>query len=162
MIRRAAIILALGWGVAASGPALAHGLLMKLRSEDGALVGELYYTNGTRAPGEWIEITDLDSPADPAAFQTGAEGQFRQPALAGHRYTVKATGEEGHEITMAITAGGTGRGAMQDEAQDKPAAPEGVLESLPAWALVGGLLALSAIPALWFRRRDRLAGRSPS
>ena len=156
MIRRAAIILALGWALSASGPALAHGLLMKLRSEDSALVGELYYTNGTRAPGEWIEITDLDGSAAPAVFQTGPEGQFRQAALAGHRYAVKATGEEGHEITMAITAGDFGRGAMQDEA----AAPEGSTKMLPAWAIVGGVLLLSAIPALWFRRRDRLARRS--
>lgn len=156
MIRRAAIILALGWGLTISSAALAHGLLMKLRSEDSALIGELYYTNGTRAPGEWIEVTDLDGSAAPAVFQTGPEGQFRQAALAGHRYNVKATGEEGHEITMAITAGNSAKGAMQDEA----AAPEASTETLPAWALVGGLLLLSAIPALWFRRRDRLAGRS--
>jgi len=148
------MILALGWGLAVSSPALAHGLLMKLRSQDSALVGELYYSNGTRAGGEWIEITDLDGAPAPLVLQTGPEGAFRQASLPGHRYSVKAMGEEGHEIVMTITADDAARGAMHDDApasQDPP-------EPLPAWALIGGMLLLSAIPALWFRRRDRLSG----
>lgn len=155
MMGRAMVALALGWGFAASSPAWAHGLLMKLRSEDSALVGELYYSSGTRAGGEWIEITDLSGSSAPAVLQTGPEGQFRQAALPGHCYSVKAMGEEGHEITLTITAGDAERGAMQDDA----ASPESSTDALPAWAIVGGVLLLSAIPALWFRRRDRLAGR---
>jgi len=155
MIRRAIAGLVLAWVLAASGPAWAHGLLMKLRSEDSALVGELYYSGGTRAGGEWIEVTDLDGSAAPVVFQTGAEGEFRQAATPGHRYSVKAMGEEGHEIIMTITVGDAARGTMQDEATDS----EESTDTLPAWALVGGLMLMSVLPALWFRRRDRLAGR---
>ena len=155
MIRRTIAGLVLAWVLAASGPAWAHGLLMKLRSEDSALVGELYYSGGNRAAREWIEVTDLDGSAAPVVFQTGAEGEFRQAATPGHRYRVKAMGEEGHEIIMTITVEDAGRGTMQD---DEATAPDDSADALPAWALVGGLLLLSALPALWFRRRDRQAG----
>ncbi|HUD28958.1 MAG TPA: hypothetical protein VMQ93_08815 [Novosphingobium sp.] len=152
MIRRALVLVALCGALLAAAPAFAHGLLMKLRSEGGALVGELYYSNGTRAAQEWVEVTDLDGSGSPAQFRTGPQGGFRHPAIAGHRYSVKAFGEEGHEITMAITAGEARRGTMQDEA----VAGKGEA-GIPAWALVGGVLLLSVAPALWFRRRDRRA-----
>lgn len=133
-------------------PALAHGLLMKLRAEQAAIVGELYYSNGQRAGGEWIELYDEAGPAEALqTVQTKEDGTFRLPGTHGHRYRVRASGEEGHEIVMTIALSEQARGKMVDEGKARS-------EGVPAWAILGGALLLSVIPALVLRRRGKPAG----
>lgn len=140
--------------------ALAHGLLMKLEREGDAIAGTLYYSNGQRAGGEWIELFDEARPgAAVQTIRTQGDGSFRLHGEQGHRYRVRASGEEGHEITMTIAFDGAqARGKMVGGPQEEGAAPSEA-EAVPAWAVLGGLLALSAIPALWLRRRAPAATR---
>jgi len=142
---KAAVAAAIAIGLAM--PALAHGLLMKLDGAETALSGELYYSNGTRAAGEWIEVFGEAKPGIALhTIQTDAEGSFRAVGEPGHVYLVKATGEEGHSVEMRITLAPKARG----ETIETAAPEEG---GLPAWAVIGGILLLSAIPALYLRRR---------
>lgn len=129
----------------------AHGLLMKLRANEAAIVGELYYSNGTRAGGEWVEIKNLTDPAIPSqTLQTAADGTFQAQGILDHRYQVIATGEEGHGIEMEITLAPDARGQLLEDGAPAADAAEG---GYPAWAVIGGLLLLSAGPALYLRRK---------
>jgi hypothetical protein len=151
-MRRLFVLLAIALLTA---PALAHGLLMKLSPEGGAVAGQLYYSNGTRAAGEWIEVTDLDEPAAQArTLQADGEGLFSFEGVRGHRYRVVALGEEGHTIEMEVTLA-PGERAQLAEASGHEASDDGY----PAWAIIGGILALSGIPALVLRRRNQPASR---
>lgn len=141
--------------LAISSPSFPHGLLMKLQSEGQMIAGELYYSNGQRAGGEWIEQFDEAVP-DIAlkTIQAGSDGTFRLPGQAGHRYRVRATGEEGHEIVMTIGLEKTGsRGRMVPD--EGGVSAEATLFDSPAWIVLGGFLALSAIPAYFLRKREQ-------
>ena len=144
-------VLALPVLLVAAPPALAHGLLMQARSEGAAIVGTVYFSNGQRAGGVWVELFDMAPPGAAAAtVQTGTDGSFRLPGPPARRYEVRATGDEGHTASVTIAATGDGtRGIMIDDAAE----PAQGLADLPAWAVFGGLLALSTLPALWLRRR---------
>lgn len=135
----------------ASTPALAHGLLMKLEAQGTEIAGELYFSNGQRAGGVWVELFDAaDKATALATVQTRPDGTFRFQGQHGHRYEVRATGEEGHEISMTIALeGAQARGTMVTET------PADTSREIPAWAVIGGVLALSMIPALWLRQRRR-------
>ena len=153
-------LLALLLGMAASmfsAPALAHGLLMKLDSQGQTISGEVYFSNGQRAGGVWVELFDDASPdAAIQTFQTAPDGSFSVDGEPGHAYRVRASGEEGHEIVMTIAlAGETAQGTMvEDGPPDQAESGEGV----PAWAVLGGFLLLSLIPLYWLRRRDAAGG----
>jgi hypothetical protein len=133
----------------ASTPAWAHGLLMKLDAQGDAIAGQLYFSNGQRAGGVWVELFDAAAPdAAVETLQTAPDGSFRVKGAPGHRYEVRATGDEGHSISMAIAldqpaAHGT---MIADPGDERPT-------EIPAWAILGGLLALSILPALWLRRK---------
>lgn len=134
-------------------PAFAHGLLMKLAADGGQIVGELYYSNGQRAAGEWIEVVDLGDPAAPAVtLQTAADGTFRVPGVPGRAYRVTATGEEGHTVAMDLSLTAAAKPKLADEPPPAEAGAKGV----PAWLLIGGFLLLSILPALWLKRRAPL------
>lgn len=136
--------------ICAAIPVHAHGLLMKLRAEGARVAGEVYYSNGTKASGEWVEVRSLtDHEAAPQTLQTDAEGRFSAPGIQGHRYLLVATGEEGHSIEMEIMLAPGARGKLLENGV--PVEPAG--EEYPAWAIIGGLLLLSAWPALWLQRR---------
>lgn len=133
-----------------AGPALAHGLLMKLTAEGPVIVGELYYSNGAKAAGEWIEAVDLAaSQAAPITLQTGEDGGFRVRGREGRTYRITATGEEGHTVAMELSLTPRARPKLADE----PTAAKPEAEAPPAWMLIGGLLLLSIVPALWLKRR---------
>lgn len=134
----------------------AHGLLMKLRSDGAAIFGELYYSNGARAGGEWVEVRNLTDPAAPTqTLRTASDGTFRVSGPAGHRYLVVATGEEGHGIEMELTLAAGARGQLLENGVPVAEATEG---GYPAWAVIGGLLLLSAGPALYLQRRRARSG----
>ncbi len=136
--------------VMAAPPAFAHGLLMKVEGKGTDIAGRLYYSNGLHAGGEWIELIDEAAPDKAlSTIQTDKDGRFHLKGETGHQYKVRATGEEGHEIVMAITldAPDTEGKMVQAEAEQSND------QEIPAWALIGGLLLLSIIPAFWFRRR---------
>lgn len=134
-------------------PAVAHGLLMKLRTDGDLILGELYYSNGTKAGGEWVELKDLDdSDVEPQVLQTDESGTFRVPGIPDHRYRITAFGEEGHSIAMELTLTSGARGTLiKEDGQEEGAAGT----TYPAWAVIGGLLLLSVIPLRYFQRRSR-------
>jgi hypothetical protein len=145
-IMRAALALTLAATATVAG---AHGLLMRVAGQGREITGELFYSNGQRAGGEWIELFDAQAP-DRAVrtVKTDGEGRFALTGEPGHAYQVRATGEEGHAITMSIDLSSAARGSMVRD--DGDAADNG---GVPAWALVGGALILSAIPAWFLRKR---------
>jgi hypothetical protein len=127
-------------------PALAHGLLVSVQGEGAAVTGRVYYSDGAPGAGEYVELRDLTAPAaQPLTAVTDAGGGFRFPGVAGRSYAVIAHGEEGHITEMQLTLAAGERGRLVDaEARAEGGAP-------PAWLVIGGLLALSTIPALWLR-----------
>lgn len=133
--------------------AFAHGLLMQAEGKGTDINGTLYYSNGQRAGGEWIELFDAAKPDEALqTIQTHEDGSFHLTGQQGRAYRIRATGEEGHEITIALTLkADEARGKMVADPRDKA----GEESEIPAWAVLGGLLALSAIPAYWLRRRGR-------
>lgn len=136
-------------------PAWAHGLLMKLRAEGAAVAGEVYYSNGTKAAGEWVEVKNLTDPSVATqTLQTDPEGRFHVPGSVGHRYLVVAIGEEGHSIEMEMTLAPGARGQLLEDG----APVEAPGEDYPAWAIIGGLMLVSAGPALWLQRRRSKQG----
>lgn len=151
MNRRLAAALLAPAALVVSAPAFAHGLLMKLDARDGTVAGQLYFSNGQRAGGIWVELFDQAAPdVAVATIRAKADGSFRLTGAAGHGYQVRATGEEGHTISMAIMLDQPGaRGKMIADGGEEARG------DVPAWVILGGLLALSALPALWLRRRTR-------
>ncbi len=145
-------LLALTAAMLLSGPALAHGFLVKLKAEGAAIVGQVYYTDGTAGAGEFVELRDLTDPRQPVrSGATDAGGGFRFDGAPGHRYALIAHGEEGHETEMQITLGSGENGRLVDTA-----AAESVMTwPPPAWALIGGALLVSMLIPLGLRRRNR-------
>jgi hypothetical protein len=140
-------------------PAMAHGLLMKLRGEGRAINGELYYSNGKAAGGEWVEITDLTAVNGPINVQTSPKGAFTAQGMPGHRYQVKASAEENHQIVMELVLEGEARGRMVETDPQAAAEQDAAKGGVPAWAMIGGILLLSTIPAaLWRRSRSSASG----
>lgn len=138
-----------------SGWAAAHGLLVRAESDGPRVTGTVYYTDGTVAADEYIELRRAHD-ADPAlpptdSTQTDSDGRFILSGNPGEAYHLIAFGEEGHSTTLALTLEAGARARLIDEAA------EGDDAGLPAWMVLGGLLLLSLIPAFWLRytRRSR-------
>lgn len=145
MIGRLGLALAL---MTLASPALAHGLLMKLQARGSAITGELYYSNGQRAGGEWLELFEEAAPATALnTIKSNPDGTFRFEGKPGGQYRVRASGDEGHEIVSSITLDANARGRTVDVSPAE--------EDVPAWAWLGGFLLLSTVPALFLRRRSR-------
>lgn len=132
--------------------AWAHGLLMKAQSEGTTISGTVYYSNGKRASGEWVEVFKDGTSEPMETLRTNEEGEFQTTGEEGVSYRLRASGEEGHEITVALTLAQKEVHAKMVQEDDKTAESEA---TIPAWAVIGGLLALSAIPAFFLRRRKR-------
>ena len=146
---RAAILL--GGALTMAVPALAHGFLVSVRGEGTVISGRVYYSDGAPGAGEFVELRDLTDGAQPArSGTTDTAGTFRFDGVAGHRYALIAHGEEGHTTEMEITLRAGERGRLVDAP-----APAGLPWPPPAWAVIGAVLLLSTIPALWLRRRGR-------
>lgn len=131
----------------AATPAAAHGLLVTATAEGSVVVGRVYYSDGAPGVREFVELRDLTDPARAAASaQTDGRGAFRLPGTPGHAYAVIAHGEEGHttEVRLTLAPGESARLAGEPEAPRDP---------FPAWAVIGALLAASALAALWLRKR---------
>lgn len=128
----------------------AHGLLMKVRSDGTTISGTAYYSNGEKAVNQPVAIIDLsDALVLRSQGTTDAEGNFTFSTVEGRQYRVEVYGEEGHEVTMEMTAAREARGKLVDNAVSK----EEGFQWPPAWALIGGALLLSVIPALRNRRK---------
>lgn len=134
-------------------PAFAHGLLMKLDADGETISGEVFFSNGQKAGGVWVELFDETAPdAAIETIQTADDGSFSVAGKAGTAYRVRASGDEGHEIVMTIALEGeTARGVMVDDATEEEQSQE---REVPAWAVLGGFLLLSLIPVYWLRRRS--------
>ena len=134
----------------ASLSAYAHGLLVSARTEGNAVVGTMYYSDGALAAGEFVELIDVDAPSEhKPGVTTSSDGTFRfENAITGHRYRIIAHGEEGHETEMELVFA-EGAKAKLNDPDGAPAEESGP----PAWLIIGGLLALSLIPARLLRKR---------
>ncbi|MDZ4375990.1 MAG: hypothetical protein U1C74_31815 [Phenylobacterium sp.] len=133
--------------------ALAHGLLVSVRADGETVTGKVYYSNGKAGAGEWVEMADLAQPAaKPQGMAAGPEGEFRFSGVEGRRYRVSVIGDEGHRVDSDIELLPKARGKFV-EVDPTPAEPES--SAPPAWAVLGGLLLVSLIPALWLRHRAR-------
>lgn len=141
--------------------ATAHGLLVSVRGDATSVSGRVYYSNGDPGAGEWVQLLDLTQPGEPPiAMNAGKDGGFRFPAVDGRRYRISVTGEEGHTVDSEITTGIDARGRFVEREQ----AASGIAEKHalwppPAWAVIGGILLLSLIPAAWLRLKSRRVTR---
>jgi hypothetical protein len=139
------------------GFASAHGLLLNAEFDGRDIAGTAYYTNGERAAHEAVALVDLSRPhAEPRASSSDARGNFRFPATVGQRYRVTVYGEEGHSVEIELAALERARPTLIEHAV---ANEEGGFAA-PAWAVIGGALLLSLIPAGWARHRTRSAAQS--
>jgi len=132
--------------------ASAHGLLVSVRGDGATVSGKVYYSNGTPGLGEWVQLIDLSHPAmPPQGVNAGTDGSFRFAGIPGRRYRIVVAGEEGHSVTseLSLTDGARGRFI------DKDAPAKQGWTTPPAWLVIGGLLLLSIIPAVWLRRRGK-------
>jgi len=149
---RSALVLVV-WALVATA-ASAHGLLVQLRSDGQSVSGTVYFSDGQPGAGEWVQMHDLTSPsAAVKSINAGPDGGFRFPASPGHRYRVSVSGDEGHTVDSEIVAEPAARGRFI-ERYTAVAATDGGPSLPPAWALIAGLLLLSAVPA-WFLKRRR-------
>lgn len=141
---------------AASAPAaFAHGLLISVRGDGPAVTGRIYYSDGEPGAGEWVQLFDLTQPKVASlSMASGADGSFRFRGTEGHRYRVTATGDEGHVVDSEITLAPGARGRFVESKIERLEPMGDGLTMPPAWAVLGGLLLLSMIPAIWFRRRS--------
>lgn len=132
--------------------ACAHGLLIDAESDGNTISGRLYYTNGDLAVGESVAMLDLTTPVSEAVVQTtDHDARFAFPVTRSHRYRVTAYGDEGHTVEIELVAAARAKPTFVEK---ETTADEGVALP-PAWALLGGLLLLSLVPATMWKRRSR-------
>lgn len=139
----AAVLLAL-WGTLAG----AHGMHLEAQAAstpDGWIIrGQLSYTDQSPAAGNYIRVEQLgDKPPPTLALQTGDNGHFQLPALAGHRYRVTAQGDEGHTTTVEVLVAPTTAPEAEEE-KDK--------DGWPIYLVIAALLLASLVPAHFLRR----------
>ncbi|WP_243310869.1 hypothetical protein [Fundidesulfovibrio agrisoli] len=122
-------------------PALAHKVNVFAVAENGALVGEAYFSGGGKAMDSPVEVYDA-SGAVVAQGRTGADGAFRIPLPASYtpplRLVLKAG--EGHQNDYTLTAQDLG----QNQGLAANAAPA---PSSPASAGAPAAIATPAAPA---------------
>ena len=139
--------------LAGAAPASAHGLLMTANADGASVAGRVYYSDGTSGADQSVELRDLTQPGSkPLWINTDAQGAYRFAVTPGHRYAVVAHGEEGHTTEMQLTVGSGEHGRLVDQPTTSGAWPP------PAWAVIGGLLLISALAALVIRWRGRRVG----
>ena len=142
-----ALFAALFW-LAAAPLALAHGLSMTLEAADGAVRGQVVYSTGTPAAGEWVTIHQLDADGAPVAqLQTDADGRFSAPLEPGLRYRIAALAEEGHAFEAEIEI--PAEASVRVETTARSTAHGG----LPPEPILFGLGALMAIAAVVLMRK---------
>lgn len=131
-------------GLLAAAPGLAHEFDLRVRALDGQrLQGQLTYSDGSPSSEHFILVADLTDPGmSEMALQTGADGSFLVPGLAGHRYAISAEGDEGHATTVEIVL--AGHTQEQDGTSGWP----------PIYLIIGALMLLSLLPARWLRKPE--------
>jgi hypothetical protein len=128
----------------------AHGLLMDAETDGTSINGRLYYSNGDVAVRESIGLVDAEQGAGEAVYaETDDDGRFHFDVKPSHRYRLTAYGEEGHTVELELIAQEDSRPVLVGED-----AEDAALWPPPAWALIGGVLALSLVPA-WISKRRR-------
>lgn len=126
-----------------------HGLLVSAEAKGSRIDGRVYYSDGTPAADEYVELKQQAAPAKAEhSTVTDRDGRFGFEATGGERYLVVAHGEEGHrtEIEITLKAGERGRIVEPDDTETES---DGI-RFPPAWMLIGGLLLLSLVPAFIF------------
>ena len=147
------LLVTLLWLLVGAPLALAHGLSMTLVTANGEVRGQVAYSTGTPAAGEWVAIYQGDGGGEPIEqLQTDASGRFSLPLDAGMTYRIVALAEEGHEFEARI-----------DMPEDTSVRVETTAQStahggLPPEPILVGLGALIAIAAAVLMRK-RLARR---
>ncbi|WP_243439458.1 cobalamin biosynthesis protein CbiL [Fundidesulfovibrio soli] len=139
-------------------PALAHKVNVFAVAENGALVGEAYFSGGGKALDSLIEVFDA-SGAVVAQGRTGADGAFRIPLPATFTPPLRVVlrAGEGHQNDYTLTAQDLGQDlglpAQAARAPSSPAspvaqaAPAGTIDETRLAALVEQAVA-KAVPAI--------------
>ena len=129
-------------------PALAHDMTLEVRWSAEFLEGQLSYSDGSAAEGNYLQIEAANEPSmTTLALQTDAAGQFRVPLRRGIDYLITAEGEEGHRIR--VRSGGAASnpdGSRSDSPTDGGWTP-------PIYLVLGALLLLSIPVARGLRPR---------
>ncbi len=138
--------------------AFAHGLLLDARHVGDHIEGTVYYSNGDLAVREAVELLDLSTAnATPVAAETDDAGEFKFPAVSGHRYRISAYGDEGHGVEVELEAVADARPRL---IENEAAADEHSWLP-PAWAVIGFLLLASMVPVVHARRRNAASCEGP-
>lgn len=129
----------------------AHGLLLDAQSTGDAISGTAYYTNGDRAAQQSVVLRDLSNGrSEPITTQTDTDGNFTFSVKPSVRYRVSVYGDEGHQVDVDLTAATSAQPVLVETSSEEVA-----FWPPPAWAVLGGGLLLSLIPAALLRRRAR-------
>jgi len=133
-----------------AGSARAHDMALEVRwAGDGALEGQLTYSDARVAEGNYVRVTASgDRGFATIALQTDALGQFRLPLRQDIAYEIKVSGQEGHQITTSIGP------------RDQASASETTSGGLPIYVMLGAALLLSLPLARRLQRADSVAGRA--
>jgi hypothetical protein len=128
---------------------VAHGLLLDAETDGSRIWGAAYYSSGEIAVNESVALLDLTTTnAAPVNTKTDDSGNFRFDAIRSHQYRVSVYGDEGHTVEIELTA--------EPKSLPKLIEAEAQAHSSvwppPAWAVIGGVLLLTLIPALVKRR----------
>lgn len=131
-------------------PAWGHGLLVSAEASGNRIEGRVYYSDGTPGAGEYVELksgTEYERVSNSAA--TDGDGRFSFESVSGQQYLIVAHGEEGHTTELEITVRDGARGQIVDKDLSDPQNQTRWIP--PAWMLIGGLFALSLVPAFFLR-----------
>jgi hypothetical protein len=133
-----------------AGGAGAHDMALDVHwAADGALEGQLTYSDARAAEGNYVRVTASgDREFATIALQTDALGQFRLPLQQDIAYEIKVSGEEGHQITTSIGP------------RDQASASDTTTGGLPIYVMLGAALLLSLPLARRLQRPDSIAGRA--
>lgn len=145
--------------LALSLPAWAHGLRLSAAASATGFAGRAYYSDDTPAAGERVRALTADGQSV-ADTLTGADGRFTLPIAVAGRYTLVASGEEGHRseaiLDFAPPAEQTCATVMRTELQqlrEDFARSESRIRMHEVIGGVGYLVGLAGLMMMWRARR---------
>ena len=104
-MRKLKIVLSLVFCMVSSG-VMAHALMLSAQSQRDGIVGQAFYSDGSPAIDERVELFQSPDDKEPLKFvQTGKDGRFHLEQVKVGAYLVVAYGMEGHRAEAAVSVG---------------------------------------------------------
>ena len=136
--------------------AIARDLLVSVRGDQTSIDGRVSDSSGDPGVGDWVQLFDLEIPSlEVSSMAAGKDGVFHFSGIKGHRYRITVSAEEGHSVDSDIVLGPNARGRVVEASTGDTQHANAGFWPPPAWAVIGALLMLSMISALWFKYRRR-------